>query len=80
MLEERLDRLKLPKPARGPINDLVRALNAASIREDIEREGVLQMEVIRELEAGKRIKVADIETLYMIFDDEVQERLKGLLE
>ncbi|MGI4836020.1 MAG: hypothetical protein ACRYF9_00200 [Janthinobacterium lividum] len=78
MPQERLDLLKLPKPVRGPINDLVRALNAASTREDIEREGTLEIALILGLETSKRLKPADIEALYMIFDDAVQERLQGL--
>jgi hypothetical protein len=78
MPQERLDLLKLPKPIRGPINDLVRALNAASTREDIEREGALEIALILGLETAKRLKPADIEALYMIFDDAVQERLQAL--
>lgn len=78
MLQERLDLLKLPKPIRGPINDLARALNAASTKEDIEREGSLEIALILELETARRLKPADIEALYMIFDDAVQERLQGL--
>jgi hypothetical protein len=80
MPQERLDMLKLPKPIRGPINDLVRALNAASTREDIEREGALEIALILGLETAKRLKPADIEALYMIFDDAVQARLQGLVE
>ncbi|WP_311968869.1 hypothetical protein [Pseudomonas baltica] len=78
MPQERLDLLKLPKPVRGPINDLVRALNAASTREDIEREGTLEIALILGLETAKKLKPADIEALYMIFDDAVQERLQRL--
>jgi hypothetical protein len=78
MPQERLDLLKLPKPVRGPINDLVRALNAASTREDIEREGTLEIALILGLETAKKLKPADIEALYMIFDDAVQERLLRL--
>jgi hypothetical protein len=78
MPQERLDLLKLPKPIRGPINDLVRALNAASTREDIEREGALEIALILGLETAKRLKPSDIEALYMIFDDAVQERLQAL--
>lgn len=78
MPQERLDLLKLPKPIRGPIDDLVRALNAASTREDIEREGALEIALILGLETAKRLKPADIEALYMIFDDAVQERLQNL--
>jgi hypothetical protein len=80
MPQERLDMLKLPKPIRGPINDLVRALNAASTREDIEREGALEIALILGLETAKRLKAGDIEALYMIFDDAVQARLRGLVE
>ncbi|EIK94148.1 hypothetical protein PMM47T1_23082 [Pseudomonas sp. M47T1] len=78
MLEERLDLLKLAKPVRNQIDDLVRALNAASTRADLEREAQMQIELIGELESGRKVKPADVETLYIIFDDAVQERLQGL--
>lgn len=78
MPQERIDLLKLPKPIRGPINDLVRSLNAASTREDIEREGAFEIALILGLETAKRLKPADIEALYMIFDDAVQTRLQQL--
>lgn len=78
MLQERLELLKLPKPARGAIDDLVRALNAASTQEDLEREAALQIDVIAELASGRKVRPADVETLYIIFDDAVQERLQAL--
>ena len=78
MLQERLDLLKLTKPVRSQIDDLVRALNAASTREDLEREGEMQIALIGELESGRKIKPADVETLYIIFDDAVQERLQAI--
>lgn len=80
MPQERLDLLRLPKPVRGPIDDLVRALNAASTREDIEREGTLQIALIMGLETTKKLRPADIEALYMIFDDAVQARLDRIQE
>lgn len=78
MPQERLNLLKLPKAIRDPVNDLVRALNAASTREDIEREGALEIALILGLENARRLKPSDIEALYMIFDDAVQARLQGL--
>jgi len=78
MLQERLDLLKLTKPVRSQIDDLVRALNAASTREDLEREGEMQIALIGELESGRKVKPTDVETLYIIFDDAVQERLQSL--
>lgn len=77
MPQERLDLLRLPKPIRGPINDLVRSLNAASTRADIEAEGALQIAFILGLETAKRLRPSDIEALYMIFDDAVKKRLEG---
>ena len=38
--------MSLPKPIQGLVNDLVRALNAASTKEDIEREGEMQIAFI----------------------------------
>jgi hypothetical protein len=76
MLQEQLDLLKLPKPVRNQIDDLVRALNAASTREDVEREGEMQIALIGALESARKLKPADVETLYIIFDDAVQVRLQ----
>jgi hypothetical protein len=78
MPQERLDLLKLPKPIRGPIDKLVRSLDAASTREDLESEAASQISFILELEKTRRLKAADIETLYIIFDDAVQSRLENL--
>lgn len=78
MSQDPMDLSRLPKPIRGEINDLMRALNAASTREDIEREGALEIDLIRGLETTKRLKPADIEALYMMFDVAVQERLQAL--
>lgn len=76
MLQDQLDQLKLPKPVRYQIDDLVRALNAASTREDVEREGEMQIALIGALESARKLKPADVETLYIIFDDAVQVRLQ----
>ncbi|WP_434678104.1 hypothetical protein J3P77_18865 [Pseudomonas sp. R1-18] len=76
MLQEQLDQLKLPKPVRNQIDDMVRALNAASTREDVEREGEMQIALIGALESARKLKPADVETLYIIFDDAVQVRLQ----
>jgi hypothetical protein len=76
MLQEQLDLLKLPKPVRNQIDDLVRALNAASTRADVEREGEMQIALIGSLESARKLKPADVETLYIIFDDAVQVRLQ----
>lgn len=78
MPQERIDSLRLPKAIQGPVNDLVRALSAASTREDIEREGEMEIAFILGLETTKRLRPADIEMLYMIFDDAVQTRLAQL--
>ncbi|MGH8418058.1 MAG: hypothetical protein ACRER8_12375 [Pseudomonas sp.] len=80
MPQERIDSLRLPKAVQGPVNDLVRALSAASTREDVEREGEMEIAFILGLETTKRLRAADIETLYMIFDDAVQARLSHLAE
>lgn len=78
MPQERIEALRLHKSIQGPVNDLVRALNAASTREDIEREGAMEIAFILGLETARRLRAADIEALYIIFDDAVQERLKQL--
>jgi hypothetical protein len=54
MPQERIEALRLSKPIQGPVNDLVRALNAASTKEDIEREAEVQIAFIMELEAARR--------------------------
>ena len=78
MPQERIEALRLHKSIQGPINDLVRALNAATTREDIEREGAMEIAFILGLETTRRLRAADIEALYIIFDDAVQQRLKQL--
>lgn len=79
MPQERIDALRLPKSLQGDIDDLVRALNAASDRQAIEREGEMQIAFILGLETAKRLRPADIEALYMIFDDAAQARLSQLV-
>lgn len=78
MPQERIAALRLPKPIQGQIDDLVRALNAASTKEDLEREGEMEIAFILGLETARRLRPSDIEALYMIFDDAVQERLSQL--
>jgi hypothetical protein len=78
MPQERIEALRLPKPIQGPVSDLVRALNAASTKEDIEREGEMQIAFIMGLETARRLRASDIEALYIIFDDAVQQRLGQL--
>lgn len=78
MPQQKIDLLNLPKPIRGPVNDLIRALNAASTREDIEREGAMEISFILGLETARKLRPSDIEALYMIFDNAVQERLEHL--
>lgn len=78
MPQERLDLLRLPKPVRDPVSDLVRALNAASTVADVEAERVIQIELIGGLESAKRLRSSDIEALYIIFDDAVEAKLKQL--
>ncbi|MDE1167730.1 MAG: hypothetical protein PW845_20740 [Pseudomonas sp.] len=80
MPQQRIEALRLPKPLQGQIDDLVRALNAASTKEDLEREGAMEIAFILGLETAKRLRPADIEALYMIFDDAVQERISQLAE
>jgi hypothetical protein len=78
MLQERIAALRLSKPLQGEIDDLVRALNAADGKESVEREGEMQIAFILALEKTKKLRPADIEALYMMFDDAVQERLANL--
>lgn len=78
MPQEQLDLLRLPKAIRGQVDKLVRSLDAASTREDIEREGTMQISFIFGLEAARQLRASDVEALYIIFDDAVQARLKQL--
>ncbi|NWD66088.1 hypothetical protein HX870_00445 [Pseudomonas gingeri] len=78
MPQEQLDLLRLPKPIRDPINDLIRAFNAASTVADVEAERAMQIELIGGLESAKRLRPADIEALYIIFDDAVEAKLAQL--
>ncbi|RMT64020.1 hypothetical protein ALP44_03292 [Pseudomonas syringae pv. theae] len=81
-MQEQIDQLRLPKAIQAEISDLVRALDAASTRADIEAEGALQIEYIHRLETtkgkGGKLRPADAEKLYIIFDDAVQARLQAL--
>lgn len=80
MPQERIATLRLPKPIQGQIDDLVRALNAASTKEAVQREGAMEISFILGLETAKRLRPGDIEALYIIFDDAVQERLLRLAD
>ncbi|RMR58165.1 hypothetical protein ALP85_00809 [Pseudomonas syringae pv. syringae] len=79
-MQERLDQLRLPKPVQGAISDLVRALDATSTRADVEAEAALQIEYIHGLETSRKLRPADAEALYIIFDDAVQARLQALAD
>jgi hypothetical protein len=57
------------------VSDLVRALNAATSRADIEREAALQILVIAGLEKNRAKRPGDAEALYIVFDDKAQDRL-----
>lgn len=78
MPQEKLDLLRLQKPIRDAMNDLLRALNAASSRADLEAERALQIEQIQSLESSKKVRSADAEALFIIFDDAVEARLANL--
>jgi len=78
MPQEKLDLLRLQKPIRDDMNDLLRALNAASTRVDLEAERALQIEQIQSLESSKKVRSADAEALFIIFDDAVEARLANL--
>ncbi|NWD52543.1 hypothetical protein [Pseudomonas gingeri] len=78
MPQERLELLRLPKPIRDPINDLVRALNATSTVADVEAERAIQITLIGGLESARCLRPAEIEALYIIFDDAVEAKLKQL--
>ena len=53
----------------------MRALNTARTREGLEREGAMEVSFIFGLETAKRLRPADVESLYIIFDDAVQRSL-----
>lgn len=74
--QDKLDQIKLHKNIRTPIDRLLRSLEAANTREEVESEGELQISFIHDLESDKRVRKGDIETLYIIFDDAVQARLE----
>jgi hypothetical protein len=76
--QDKLDQIKLHKSIRTPIDRLLRSLEAANTREEVESESEVQISFIHELESDKRVRKGDIETLYIIFDDAVQARLEGL--
>lgn len=78
MPQEKLDLLRLQKPIRDEMNDLLRALNAASTRADLEAERAIQIELIQGLESTRRLRSADAEALFIIFDDAVEARLENL--
>jgi hypothetical protein len=73
----RLDQIKLHKSIRALLDRLLRSLDAANTREEVESEGEMQISYIHELESDKRVRKGDIETLYIIFDDAVQARLEA---
>lgn len=75
--QNRLDQIKLHKNIRTPIDRLLRSLEAANTREEVESEGEMQINFIHDLESDKRVRKGDIETLYIIFDDAVQARLES---
>jgi hypothetical protein len=75
--QEKLDQIKLHKNIRTPIDRLLRSLEAANTREEVESEGEMQISFIHDLESDKRVRKGDIETLYIIFDDAVQARLEA---
>ncbi|SHN30935.1 hypothetical protein SAMN05216593_1297 [Pseudomonas asturiensis] len=78
MPQEKLDLLRLQKPIRDEMNDLLRALNAASTPADLEAERAIQIEVIQNLESSRKLRSADAEALFIIFDDAVEARLEAL--
>ncbi|KQQ62412.1 hypothetical protein IFR09_08315 [Pseudomonas syringae] len=78
MPQEKIDLLRLQKPIRDEMNDLLRALNAASTREDIEAERAIQIESIQALQNTKRLRPADAEALFIIFDDAAEAKLENL--
>jgi hypothetical protein len=80
MLRQKIAALRLPNPVQEQIDDLVRALDTANTVEDVERESALQLSFIFGLETAKRLRSADIEYLYISFDEAVQERLQTLAD
>ncbi|EGH34221.1 hypothetical protein PSYJA_36939, partial [Pseudomonas syringae pv. japonica str. M301072] len=47
---------------------------------DVEAEAALQIEYIHGLETSRKLRPADAEALYIIFDDAVQARLQALAD
>jgi hypothetical protein len=77
MLNEELDALKIPKNLRTPIERLLRSLEEANTQEEVAKEAEIEIEFVRGLESDRRIRPADIEALYIFFDDAVQARLQA---
>ena len=78
MPQEKLDLLRLQKPIRDQMNDLLRALNATSTRADLEAERAIQIELIQSLESTRKLRSPDAEALFIIFDDAVEAKLDEL--
>ncbi|WLH14768.1 hypothetical protein PSH58_10870 [Pseudomonas hefeiensis] len=78
MLNDKISELKIPKPIRGMIINMVHAVKAASTKEKLEREGSMELAFILGLDVAKNMSQADIEVLYAILDEAVQERLAQL--
>ena len=78
MLDERLESLKIPKNLRTPVERLLRSLDDASSKAEVDEEAEIQISFIKALESDKRLRPADIEALYIFFDDAVQARLQAL--
>jgi hypothetical protein len=69
---------ELPTSIRLAVNKLMGTLANAQTREQIEREGAIQLGFVFGLETAQYLRASDIEALYLTFEDAVQARLQAL--
>ncbi|WP_434773277.1 hypothetical protein [Pseudomonas entomophila] len=77
-LIEQLDALRISKDLRTPIERLMRALDEAVDEEEVVREAQMQIEFVQAMEVARKLRGAQVEALYILFDDAVQARLEAL--
>lgn len=77
-MRPRLKLDELPTSIRLAVNKLMGTLASAQTREQIEREGAIQLGFVFGLETAQHLRASDIEALYLTFEEAVQARLQAL--
>ena len=77
-LTDQLDTLRIPKDLRTPIERLMRALDEATDKAEVNREAEIQIEFVQAQVAAKKLRGPQVEAMYILFDDAVQARLEAL--